>query len=378
MAGPGDVGRVYRVLHAGKIIHDQRSWLKYLRREAVVRALNREGGIVTERIGEAADQICEALQRTDLFFEPADGVPNRVGTWTREKITRGIRFPDYSGPARATFFERLFQWVAAAAQTERGTAALDYVAYPQVEERAKVFAVAVANEVRGLLAESRRPPGQDRARYRMARDLFDGTPDREVRRRHEVLRAWIQAFVAGVVAGVSSELLFTDSWIDSLGVGATVFGGSVVRDLAQGRLFLPPDMLAVRRHVKSWLAMLPRRLSRSLEWSGRDRSEEVLQADAPLTEMLDCIGHGQAHLPPAEAGDPNVEDIDDLIRLAGEVEDRELRGLLVDVRRALKVATNEVPEAFTSLILFLEQEPKLSRLPTARPAIASPDNLLDV
>lgn len=367
-AGPGDVSRLYRLMHAAKILHDEREWLKYLRREAVVRALNREDRLVSERIGEAADEICEILERTDLPSESANGFTKRVGRWTREKVSRGIRFPRHDGPSHSTFMLRLREWVENAMRANEGQAALDRVGYPSHVQRAEIFAATVENEVRGLLRESRRPEGQNKARYRMA-VVLDDTPDHEARESHAHWRAWLQALVAGAVAGLSSDLLFTDNWMDSLGVGAAVATGGVAREIVSGRIGLGPDMLAARRQVIAWLRRLPGRMIRRMEWSDYSRAEAVMASQSPLHGILGSLARGDAFVGTFAPDEPDLVDLDDLIRLAGDVGDLELRALLIDVRTAMKYEPLDLPEALAHLIAPLEDEPRLARLPHQRPAI---------
>ncbi|MEV6394251.1 hypothetical protein AB0M39_05615 [Streptomyces sp. NPDC051907] len=356
-------------MHAAKIIHDEREWLKYLRRESVVRVLNRENQLVSEKIGEAADEICEILERTDLPTESASGFTKRVGRWTREKVSRGIRFPRHDGPSHSTFMERLYEWVAHAMHTNEAQAALDRVGYPDPVQRAEIFAVAVANEVRGLLRESRRPEGQNNARYRMAGVVLGEIPDREVRERHAHWRAWLQALVAGTVAGLTSDLLFTDNWLDSLGVGAAVATGGVAREIVAGRLVLGPDMLAARRQVMAWLRRLPGRLSRRIEWSDISRAEAVMASSSPLHGILGSLTHGDAVIGAFQADEPDLVDLDDLIRLAGDVGDSELRALLIDVRTAMKYEPHTLAEVMDALIIHLDGESDPVVLPNQRPAI---------
>ncbi|GAA2433234.1 hypothetical protein [Streptomyces lavendulocolor] len=356
-AGPGDVGRVIRVVRSVKTVHDQREWLAYLRREAVVRALNSRGGIVTEEIGEAADQICEVLDRTDIPFEPADGMLNRATRWTREKVTRGVRFPEYTGPQGETFLERLGRWIHRAAGQEAVEEALNRASFPAGEHRRRLFAVAVVQEVRGLLSESRRPEGQNRVRFRMANSIFNGTSDGEIRAHHAKWRLFVQSVVAGVVAGLSADFVFDIPWQDALGFGTTVAFGNAVRDAAQSGLArLGPDVAAFRGEVVAWLRRLPERIVRRVEWSEPALKEGVMASETPLLGLLDALDRGGATIGEAERDDPDLADLEDLIRAAGEIDDRQARAHLIRARRALRYDPAAIPAEFTGLILFLEDE----------------------
>lgn len=372
-AGPGDVGRFVRVLRSVKTMHDQREWLKYLRREAVVRALNPQGNIVTEEIGEAADQICDILEQTEIPFEVATGIPSRVSRWTREKVTRGIRFPEYSGPHGQTFFERLARWVVQATESDRFVEALDRVSYlpGEEEQRRRLFAFAVAQEVRGLLSESRRPEGQNMVRYRMAASIFNGAPDRDIQSVHTKWRLFLQSLMAGVVAGLSAEFLFSSSWEDALGFGTTVAVGNAVREAMQGGVaYLSPDIHAFRRQITGWLKRLPDRIIRRVEWSDAELGETVMESEEPLRGILDALDRGKAFIGEGAEDAPDLVELDSLIRRAGEVQDLDARAFLIDAQTALLYETTDIPTAFTRLLLFLEGEGRghgARRLPSPRP-----------
>jgi hypothetical protein len=357
-----------------KIMHEEREWLKYLRHEAVVRALNPDPGrraeLVTERLAEAADRICDVLESTEIPHESTAGIMRRAGKWTREKVSSGIRFPRSRGPASATFFENLYEWVAAAAKTEECKAALDRVSYPAAPRRAETFAVAVANEVRGLLSEARRPDGQNAARYRMAMSVLAGVPDREVRESHARWRSILQALVAGAVAGLSSDFLFTDNWIDALGVGAAVATGAATREIIAGVVSLNVDMLAARRYVLAWLNGLPRTLSRRMEWRSDEHPQNILDMPSPVRAIAHVLMRGEGIIAPFGRNEPVIEDLDDMVRLAGEVMDLELRGLLIDLRRAMSQDVESLPAELTRILMALEGQEQLPGRPPPRPELS--------
>ncbi|RST15174.1 hypothetical protein [Streptomyces sp. WAC05374] len=353
------MGRVIRLIRSLKSAHDRREWLLYLRREAVVRALNPRGGIVTEEIGEAADQICEVLDRTDIPFETRDGLVNRTSRWTREKVTRGIRFPEYTGPQGATFLERLGRWVFEAARSAEVEQALDRAGFPAGEgdQRRRLFAVAVVQEVRGLLSESRRPEAQNMIRFRMATSVFNGTPEREIQAHHARWRVLLHSLMAGIAAGLSAEFLFNNTLEDALGFGTTVAVVNAVREAAQtGVARLSPDVLAFRRQITAWLRRLPDRMLRRMEGPGAEPAGDVSETADPLWSVLHALDVGTATIGRAAEETPELAELAGLIRRAGEMPDLDARAHLLDVETALQYETADLPTAVTRLVLFLAQD----------------------
>lgn len=103
-------GRTIRAGVTGKRILDQRAWLRFLRREAIVQALKADEGRVTPTISEAADEMCELLDTIPVPGELQRGIVRKTGRLLKEKFTRGVRYPDYEGTRAATLYERLAQW----------------------------------------------------------------------------------------------------------------------------------------------------------------------------------------------------------------------------------------------------------------------------
>ncbi|MCI3276239.1 hypothetical protein [Streptomyces cylindrosporus] len=367
-----EVGKIYRTFHAVRIILNQRGWLEYLRREAVTRALR--SGIADEPLAnahviEGARKFCDVLDQTSIEIESLNEISNKATRWGREKVTRGVRFPDYSGKSEETFFTRLQEWVESAARSDEGQFALDHAGYPRVERRANIFAVAVATEILGLLGEPHGNPGWNQARWEMTRALLPSTPDLEIRKKHANWRLWTRAVVAGLVTGITSDIVFNLSITEALSVGFTVLSGTAVAEFTQNKTLLTADVLAVRRQVGKWLGSLPRRIIRFMHWRDDQswRAEEVMLSANPFRELMASMARGYAQFPYLDEDVGGIlSDVEHLIRQAGSVNDIELRGCLIEVQTALKYDEDEIPVAFVRLVSLIEDQVDVGRTPAIR------------
>ncbi|WP_125812695.1 hypothetical protein [Actinoplanes sp. ATCC 53533] len=112
MVEPGQAARggagAYRALKFGKRLFDQRGWFKYLRHRSLSYALMGER---EELLDHKADLIAESFQeildQTPIPMEPKRGFINTLKRNWRERGSQGVRFPEYRGNARSTFYEVL-------------------------------------------------------------------------------------------------------------------------------------------------------------------------------------------------------------------------------------------------------------------------------
>ncbi|MGK5730430.1 hypothetical protein [Streptomyces sp. URMC 124] len=375
VVGPGDASRTLRSILFLRRMVDQRLWLHYLRHTAIVRALMPDGEtLASARVMEAADQLCDVLDGTPLPVGDRRGAVQRSVRWSREKLTRGLRFPEYTGGARETFTARFIGWVCQAASSEAGRRALDHAGYfIGSDGRETRFAIAVRHEVDGLLAEPRRPEGQNRVRRAMADELQRGTSEQEVRDRHEALRFWIRTITAGVLAAVSTELIWIDNWTNSMTVGALAVGGQVVAEYTQQHVYRTPALMAVRRQVKYWLDTLDR-VARQAAWTADPKRKELLgeanengrrELEAPnlrpsLMALLREVSRTEvavhAHPSAASLMAP-IEHLQSLIKKAQEVGDQELWGALYELESGFTLAPQVALSSYLAVSLLVDEAP---------------------
>src|SRR6266545_2305272 len=134
----GAVQTGIRVMH----IVNHRTWLRYLRHEALLRAVNIEGVPADQRLQEVVDILEEVLDETEVPFEPTGGIFGKIKRRLQETISRGIRYPAHEGAARQTFSERLYEWAKKSADTEKGRDVVGRLHFlDRFEEPEHVFAV---------------------------------------------------------------------------------------------------------------------------------------------------------------------------------------------------------------------------------------------
>lgn len=371
LVGPGDVLKVYKAGRFGRQTLDRRGWLRYLRREAVVRALNNSDAIVSDSVGELADEFCELLDREPLP-RARRGPLQRAKSFGR-RITHGVVYPEFEGASSTTFYERLTEWVRRAASTPDGGYVLRAAGFSAGERSAEVFAGSVANETQALLIESRRPPGQNHIRYKMANEIHRSLPDQHIRKRHEHVRLWIRAFVAGIGSATAAELLFIDDdWLKTIGLGATILAGTAIAEYAGPGHQVGPDMFAARRQAAAWLRVLARRLAEILVLRETVKDLSAYSDEEGLEKILRELSTGAAYVHPVQPGDRILADVESLLETAGRVGDGELRSYLIDVETALKFEPERLPDALRRLDGFVQEGPGSAQRLTRPPELQRP------
>lgn len=372
MVTPGDVSKAYKAGKLGRQILDRRGWLRYLRYEAVVRAMSGGGSIVSERIAEAAEDFCELLDRTPLP-RAGDGLTARLKQASQRFVTRGVTYPEYEGAAATTFYERLAAWVSRSAESERGREILRSIGFQSDgQDPAALFGISVANETQGILIEARRPAGQNFVRYKMAAEIHRAVPDAHLRRRHEHVRLWVRALVAGVASGVAAELVFVDDWLTALGLGVTVAAGTAIAEYAGPRQLLAADMLSARRQVAKWLSILARMLALDLITTAAADDIQLRGQDG-LDRILHQIAAGEAYISPLDPDSQMLMDLRWLMENATLVKDTELRAHLMDLEAALRLDPADLPNALRRLEGLVQEGPDSAQRLTKPPALPRAD-----
>ncbi|WP_157518219.1 hypothetical protein [Herbidospora mongoliensis] len=351
-------GASVRWYQFGKKTLEKRRWLKHLRWQAVSRALSEDDTIVSEKVGQAATAFCDALDITELpIDQDRSGLLRRTGRWVREKITWGIRFPDYRSRLSLTFDDRLRAWIKEAAESAPGRKALDFAHYHLDEEdRAKRFADAVLNEAHGVLIEAREGEAPGAARWEMAAEIHRYVPDSEIRRRHQRWRSSARALSAGGTAAVTTQV-FTEDFSKSITLGVALTALAAIVELTISSRTLTGPQIAVREQVRAWLEeALVARLWANLRWMGDwGKQAEETGRPLPISDFIMAMARNLVTIEPLDEDAKVFRDIDRLREHALSVSDPELHAFLIHLETALRHKPDTLPHAFRALITSVRE-----------------------
>ncbi|TXK35402.1 hypothetical protein [Nonomuraea sp. C10] len=359
------VGKSVRWYQIGKKTIERRNWLKYLRWQAVSRALSEDDTILSERVGQAATAFCDALDITEFpIDQDRSGVFRRMSRWAREKVTWGVRFPDYRGRLSLTFDDRLKAWIGDAAESPMGQRALDFAQYHVKEEgRSALFAEAVLNEAHGVLIEAREGESPGAARWEMAAEIHRYVPDSEIRRRHQRWRSSARAISAGGTAAVTTQV-FTDDLSSSLTLGVALTALAAIVELTISTRTLTGQQIAVREQVRAWLEeALVARLWANLQWAGGlARQVEATGRPLPVGDLIMAMARNLVTIKPLDDDAKVFRDVDRLREHALSVSDPELLAFLVRLETALRHKPDTLPHAFRALITSVRERNTLGEV----------------
>ncbi|SDI68075.1 hypothetical protein [Nonomuraea jiangxiensis] len=367
------VGKSVRWYQIGKKVIERRNWLKHLRWQAVSRALSEDDTILSEKVGQAATAFCDALDITEFpIDQDRSGMFRRMGRWVREKITWGVRFPDYRGRLSLTFDDRLKAWIEDAAESPMGRKALDFAQYHVNEEgRSALFAEAVLNEAHGVLIEAREGESPGAARWEMAAEIHRYVPDSEIRRRHQRWRSSARALSAGGTAAVTTQV-FTDDLTKSITLGVALTALAAIVELTISTRTLSGQQIAVREQVRAWLEeALVARLWGNLQWMG-DLGKQIEETGRPLPigDLIMAMARGLVTIRPLDDDAKVFRDVDRLREHALSVSDPELLAFLVRLETALRHKPDTLPHAFRALITSVRERNMLGEAePGGRPMV---------
>ncbi|MEQ4720223.1 hypothetical protein [Nonomuraea sp. B19D2] len=352
------VGKSVRWYQIGKKVIERRNWLKYLRWQAVSRALSEDDTILSEKVGQAATAFCDALDVTEIpIDQDRSGMFRRMGRWVREKITWGVRFPDYRGRLSLTFDDRLKAWIKDAAESPMGRKALDFAQYHVgEEERGALFAEAVLNEAHGVLIEAREGESPGAARWEMAAEIHRYVPDSEIRRRHQRWRSSARAISAGGTAAVTTQV-FTDDLTKSITLGVALSALAAIVELTISSRTLSGPQIAVREQVRAWLEeALVARLWGNLRWVGElGKQIEETGRPLPIGDLIMAMARNLVTIKPLDDDAKVFRDVDRLREHALSVSDPELLAFLVRLETALRHKPDTLPHAFRALITSVRE-----------------------
>ncbi|WP_049557870.1 hypothetical protein [Nonomuraea sp. SBT364] len=342
----------------GKRVLERRKWLRHLRWQAVSRALGEDDAILSEKAGQAATAFCDALDATELpIDQDRSGALRRMGRWVREKITWGVRFPDYRGRLSLTFDDRLKAWIKDTSESPIGRKALDFAQYHVNEEdRSTLFAEAVLNEAHGVLIEAREGETPGAARWEMAAEIHRYVPDSEIRRRHQRWKSSARAISAGGTAAVTTQV-FTEDLAKSITLGVALTALTAIVELTISSRTLSGPQIAVREQVRAWLEeALVARLWGNLRWVG-EWGKQIEEAGRPLPvgDLIMAMARNLVTIQPLQDDAKVFRDVDRLREHALSVSDPELLAFLVRLETALRHKPDTLPYAFRALITSVRE-----------------------
>lgn len=362
---PGNLGKSVRWYQIGKKTLDRRSWLKYLRWQAVARALKGDQGLISEKVGQAATAFCDVLERTDLPIDQDGSGVRRLSKWTREKITWGIRFPDYRGRLSETFDDRVRVWVKEAAASAAGRRGLEFAGYDIEEEGAeKKFAESVLAEIHALLIEAREGEAPGAVRWEMAAEINRHIPDSEVRLRHDRMRKAARAVSAGGSAAITTQV-FTDDWTKAFTLGVVLTALTAIVELTISAKLLSVAQIAGREQVRAWLEeVLVARLWPNLRWAdGIGERIELSGRTVSIGDLIIALAKGMVHIDPLNDDSKVFVDLNRLMDHSMNSGDHELMSFLIRLETALRFKPNSLPHAFRALITSVRERNLLDEAP---------------
>ncbi|WP_187283277.1 hypothetical protein [Streptomyces sp. t39] len=342
-------------------ILNQRRWYAYLRFQAVVRALTTASDrIASQAVHEAAVRLCESLDELLVPMEPRKGFFARMGRWFREKVTVGVRYPVHRGPAADTFFDRLYGWAKAAAETGEGTAALDHAQFPGGGDRSHAFALRVVAETWALLLDNGVPGPVNEVRDAMAAQVHRGHTRAQVVDAHKRLTAAARTITTGVASTLLTYVGFDQSVEGSLAIGGIALASSaVVEASAAGFRGVTEQMQAARRQARDWLATMTLWLMEYVTWREREIRHSGAGGVGELVGLLTALRSEEAHLSPPPENERIEQHLRHLIETASRVGDDELHTALMNVEGAVLFGPQRIPNALAALIALVEDVPDL-------------------
>ncbi|MGW7258988.1 hypothetical protein [Streptomyces sp. NPDC054834] len=335
----------------------QRQWFKYLVRRSVVLALLMGvQDVAPQRIREAATSMTRVLMKTSIPME-SEGFFAKLGHWFRRWVTHGVRYPEFRGPERDSFQERLRRWAHEAARSEKGRLALDYVSFPGGEGQAEIFARNFQLATAHVLNDPTGPPtdSQNHARDRMLHEIEVGLTEQQIQARMHNRNAFLRSFAAGATGAAFSAIGMHNDWYETVGFAVVGAGASATVDYTLlGARRVTQRMTAARRKTLAWLLFLIKALVRwqgealpgwEIEEGWRDYLPRAL--DFLATEDNDAL-QGMLH----EWG--TSERLEKLIATAERASDEDLSRLLTEVETALDYGElHDFPNAVRNLLYLL-------------------------
>ncbi|MGW5849347.1 hypothetical protein ACWFQ8_15580 [Streptomyces sp. NPDC055254] len=361
-AGPGP-GAV-RAARVGWRILNQRRWYRYVRYQAVVNALMVGDDVddpTPHAIHEAALRLCEILEALFVPMEARTGFFTKTGRWLREKITQGVRYPLHDGPHASTYWDRLYRWARAAAETHDGVEALDHARFPAIEDRAHLFAQRVVAKTSALLlSHALVDDGLNEVRDRMSAQVHRGRTRNEAVAVHRRVIALARTATAGVASTFLMHVGFDQDLTSSFTVGGVALASAAVHEVTTGGFITVSEpMEAARRQARDWLATMSMWLVQYVTW--RDGLIREGRGDGihQLLGILTAIRSGAAGLKRPDDTERVEYHLKRLIENASRVGDGELETALMNLESAVLYRPDRILNALTALITLVDGVPDL-------------------
>ncbi|MFE3110626.1 MULTISPECIES: hypothetical protein [Kitasatospora] len=309
---------------------------------------------------EAAVILCEIMAETPLL-EARGGIFSRLGRWCREKITWGVRYPDYRGPGRSTFWRRLYEWARIAADSPRGRQALSLAEFRGGDWPADAFAMRFVAATSATLLDAGIPEELNKLRDEMVNEIHRGESDEAMRKRHRAWQVTVRSAAAGAASGAVSYFAFHNNVQDVLALGVVGFGATAVADLAHGGFAgISEEMLAARRQVRDWLGTLSAWLAGYVVWAeGALRRREYSGVDE-LVYVLTALASKDATIEPTPPDETILRHVTHLLETADRVGDSDLKAALLNIEGALRFRRDNLPDAIANIISLVQGVPDIS------------------
>ncbi|NEA29469.1 hypothetical protein [Actinomadura bangladeshensis] len=333
-------------------IVNHRSWLAYLKNETLIRALNAHEDDSDQRLQEIADVFSRLLDSTEIPREETGGFVAGIARTWRRSVSQGMRYPRYDGAARQTFWERLYRWSRAAAETPQGQEMLREADFfcdnPDV---AHVFAMRMVAATYQVLLKPIHKKGPEKYRMAMADAVNYGYTDQQRAERRRVLQIVVRAISSGGAAVVVSQLGLHNDVLESLGLGfaAVVVTASV--DLSQGGLgHLTTPMKSARLQAYQWLRSLTSLLALVLVRTSDSLREQASGDVEMLIKVLGAMASGDLVVEELPGTDELLRGLSHVQNTADRVRDDELGAALIEVETAIKYDLGMLPDAAGKLL----------------------------
>ncbi|WP_405814249.1 hypothetical protein OG241_06635 [Streptomyces sp. NBC_01390] len=358
LTGGRALSRTFKTAKWGLRTWTQRQWFKYLIQKSVLWALlmaNSEAH--PQQVREAASIMRRVLMKTPISRDP-EGFSKKLGQLARRWITRGVRYPDFRGPERDSFQDRLREWALDAAKTERGKVALDYAQFPASENRAEAFARNFQLATGHILNDPTGPPtdAQNYARDAMLREIEIGLTAQQIQGKSHNRNAVLRSIAAGATGAAFSGIGLHGEWYETASfaiIGATA--SATVDYTLVGTRNVTQRMVAARRKALAWLLFLMKTLlnwreSELPSWGIEEGWREYLPRalEFMVTEENETL---QGMLQEMET----TGRLNKLIETAERAADEDLSRLLTEVETALEYNDlHDFPDAVGNLIYLLK------------------------
>ncbi|WP_330478383.1 hypothetical protein OG301_22555 [Streptomyces platensis] len=351
----------YRGARFGRKIMVQRRWFAHLRYRAVVLALIwPETGIVPRRVHEAALILCDVLADSPLL-EARGGLFSRVGRWYRQRVAWGIRYPDYRGPARATFWRRLYEWARNAADTRTGRDALALAEFEGGDDPSHSFAMRFVASTSAVLLDAGIPEELNKLRDDMVNEIYRGESDAEMHEKHRRLQVVVRAMAGGVASAALSYFGFHNDLMDVLGLGAVGVGVTAAADVMHGRISaFSEEILAARRQARDWLGTLSAWLVGYVVWAEDSLRRREFSGVDELVHVLTALASNDARIAEAPPDNAILAQVEHLLETAERAHDSELKVALFNIQGALMFRRDSLPDSIANLIALVQGVPDVS------------------